>query len=509
MQIEQIKTNELDDYTNNPRHNDDAVEYVANSIKEFGFKNPILIDEDNVIIAGHTRKKAAMQLGLKTVPVIRVKDLTDDQIKAFRIADNKVAEFSTWDINLLNTEIEMIELDMDQFGINDIDVDMFTGLEDDEDETEAEAEAEEDDFDTEPPKEPTAKRGDIYQLGNHRLLCGDSTNEDDVKKLMNGRKAELVFTDPPYGMMKEKDGVLNDNLKNDAFIDFNKQWIALSLLYATDNASWYCWGSDESIMDIYSKIIKPRINAGELYFRNVITWAKGNGIGMSSELMRCYAEESEKCLFVMKGQKEFDDNSYNYPEVYEPIRKYLVQEADKVGIKGVKDLEAITGTQMYSHWFTKSQWTLIPKKYYQTLQAHANGKAFTKPYKELSKQYEEAKYSDDNPEFAFKKNRGYFNNTHDNMTDVWRFQRTSIKEREDTGEHATPKPIELCARGIKSSSRQNGNVLDLFGGSGSTLIACEQLQRNCYMIELDPRYVDVIIERWEKLTGQKAIKEEI
>ena len=186
MNIVELKVSELIEYENNPRHNDEAVDYVANSIKEFGFKVPIVIDKNNTIIAGHTRVKASKKLGLETVPCIVADDLTEEQVKAFRLADNKVGELTEWDFAKLEAELEEIEnIDMTEFSFN---FDM----------PEMEAEIEEDDFKAEPPAEPKTKVGDIYQLGNHRVMCGDSTSREDIKKLLDGAIADMVFTHPPY-----------------------------------------------------------------------------------------------------------------------------------------------------------------------------------------------------------------------------------------------------------------------------------------------------------------------
>src|SRR5699024_5370221 len=193
MNITNMKISELKEYENNPRLiNEEAIDRVAASIKEFGFKVPIIVDGDNIIVAGHTRKLAARSLGMEEVPVIIADDLTEEQIKAFRLADNKVAEFSDWDDDLLMAELDDIEIDMEEFGFEDEEV-----IE----------EAEEDDFEVELPEEPESKLGQVYQLGRHRLMCGDSTNRDDVATLMNEEKADMVFTDPQcnvyYGAVKE------------------------------------------------------------------------------------------------------------------------------------------------------------------------------------------------------------------------------------------------------------------------------------------------------------------
>ena len=480
MEIINKKLTEIKPYEKNPRRNDEAVEYVANSIKEFGFKVPIVIDKDGTIVAGHTRYKASKKLGLKEVPCIVADDLNEEQIKAFRLADNKVGEIAEWDFGLLDDELnDILDIDMGEFG--------FEPLEDEAEEQEIiEDEVETDNI----PKR--VETGDIWKLGDHYLGCGDSTDFLWLKTLMQGKKADLVFTDPPYGMKKEKDGVANDNLNYDDLLEFNKRWIPLTFDLLKDNGSWYCWGIDEPLMDVYTHILKPKMKKNEITFRNLITWDKGNGQGQLSSEFRMFATADEKCLFVMCGVQGFNNNSDNYFEKWEPIRTYLEAEARKVGLNN-KKLKEICGVEMYGHWFTKSQWCLIPEEHYLKLQNYFKNEygAFKKEYDELKKEY--------------YKTRAYFDNTHDNMNNVWHFARTTGEERELAGGHATPKPIALCARAIKSSSRENEFVLDVFGGSGSTLIACEQLNRVCYVNELDSHWCDVIINRWEKLTGKKAI----
>ena len=478
MNIVQMKVADVIPYEKNPRKNDDAVKYVMESIKEFGFKVPIVVDADNVIIAGHTRLKAAKKLKMEEVPCIVADDLTDEQIQAFRLADNKVAEKAEWDFDLLAEEME----DLLNF---DIDMTLF-GFE--LDEPEEELEAQEDDFEAELPEEPKAKPGDIYQLGNHRLMCGDSTSVTDIDALMNGRKADLVFTDPPYGMKKENEGVANDNLNFDDLLEFNRQWIPLTFDALKDNGSWYCWGIDEPLMDIYSHILKPMAKDNLITFRNLITWDKGHGQGQLSDGFRSYPIADEKCLFVMCGVQGFNNNADNYYEAWEPIRKYLEDSKNAMGWND-KDIDNITGvTTVSRHCFKKSQWVFPTEENYKKLQAAAQGDAFKREYDEIKREWYET--------------RAYFNNVHDNMNNVWHFDRAGKDERVG---HATPKPIALCGRAIKSSSREDEIVLDVFGGSGSTMIACEQLNRTCYTMELEPKWVDVIIARWEQFTGQKAV----
>ena len=488
LKIEYLPVDALKPYEKNARkHTDADVQNIVASIEEFQFDDPIGIwGEDNLIVEGHGRLLAAKKLGMETVPCIRLDHLTDEQRRAYALAHNKTAEMSEWDFDILPEELDNIfDIDMTQFGF-DISTD------------DGQIEITEDEP-PEPPAEPKSKLGDLYQLGEHRLVCGDSTDPAVIDRLMDGVKADMVFTDPPYGMKKENEGVLNDNLNFDDLLDFNRQWIPLTFGALKDNGSWYCWGIDEPLMDIYSNILKPMQKENKITFRNLITWDKGDaGAGgvsfMGKDGLRSYPVGSEKCLFVMCGVQGFNNNQDNYFEGWEPVRQYLVGEAEKVGLTPQK-LKEICGVGMWSHWFGKSQFAFITEEHYKELQDYYSKKeydAFKKEYDELKKEY----YS----------TRAYFDNTHDTMTDVWAMGRISHEEKMQAGGHATPKPIALCSRAIKSSSREGEIVLDVFGGSGSTLIACEQLNRKCYMCELDPKYVDVIIKRWENFTGRKAEK---
>lgn len=491
LKIEYVDISNIKPYKKNPRKNEDAIPYVMESIKQFGFKNPVILDKDNVIVAGHTRIESAKRLGITEIPCIYADDLTDEQIRAFRLADNKVGEIAEWDIDLLDTELDdILNIDMSDFGF-DLD------LEDEEEQEIIEDEV------PEVPEEPKAKLGDIYQLGNHRLMCGDSTKEEDVAKLMNGVKADMVFTDPPYGMKKENDGVANDNLNYDDLLEFNKKWIPITFNNLKDNGSWYCWGIDEPLMDIYSNILKPMQKENKITFRNLITWDKGNGQGQLASEFRMYPIADEKCLFVMCGVQGFNTNQDNYFEEWEPVRSYLEKEIKKIGESDQKIANALgyKDGRTVNHWWSKSQWSFPTEENFKALQEYAKSKGISifENVNGIKAEYEKRKAE-------YYSTRAYFNNTHDNMNNVWHFSKTSGEERESAGGHATPKPIALCTRAIKSSSRENENVLDVFGGSGSTLIACEQNNRNCYVMELEPKWVDVIIQRWENFTGEKAIK---
>ena len=486
LKIEYLTTDELIPYANNPRNNDEAVDYVANSIKEFGFKVPCVIDNEKNVVCGHTRLKAAKKLGIKEVPCIIADDLTEEQIDAFRLADNKTSEIATWDFEKLEIELESINsIDMSEFGF-DIDLDEEEPTEIVEDEIPEEVET-------------RCKLGDIWQLGEHFLICGDSTDPAVIDRLMDGVKADLVFTDPPYGMKKENEGVLNDNLNFDDLLDFNRQWIPLTFGALKDNGSWYCWGIDEPLMDIYSNILKPMAKENKITFRNLITWDKGNGQGQLAEDFRMYPIADEKCLFVMCGEQDmrFKRNLEEFNEMFEPIRKWFENERKKSGLS-VEQISKIDSTRC-SHYWAKVQFEFPTKEAYCKIQTYCVNNsinAFGKEYEEIKKEYEEIKKE-------FYKNRAYFDNTHDNQNNVWHFDRAGKDEREHTGGHATPKPIALCSRAIKSSSREGEIVLDVFGGSGSTLIACEQLNRKCFMCELDEKYVSVIVNRYLNFTGKK------
>lgn len=386
MQIVNKNINEIKEYENNPRNNDNAVEYVAKSIKEFGFKVPIVIDKENVIIAGHTRYKASKLLGITDIPCIIADDLTEEQIKAFRLVDNKSAEFATWDMDLLNIELESITyLDMELFDFN-IDKDL--------------KDVSDDDYEIKLPEEPKSKTGDIYRLGNHYLMCGDSTNSSDVSKLMQSELADLIVTDPPYnvnyeGKTEDNLKIMNDNMKNSEFYDF------LKLTY--DN--------------LYANIKE----GGSIYV---------------------FHADTEGLNF----RKAFQESGFKLAECLIWVKNTFVM-----------------GRQDY-------QWQHEPILY------------------------------------GWKLGAGHYFIDDRTLSTVLEFDKPSRN-----AEHPTMKPIELIAYLIKNSSKKHDKVLDLFGGSGSTLIACEQLERQIYMMEKDPKYCDVIIDRWEKFTNKKAelINEEI
>ena len=385
MQIINVDITSIKPYANNPRNNANAIDAVANSIKEFGLKQPIVIDKDYEIIAGHTRLKAAQKLGLSEVPCILADDLLDEQIRAYRLADNKTHELSEWDLELLDVELDgIIDIDMSDFGFE-----LDLGNE----ELPITDEVVEDDFDGEMPIEPQSKRGDVYQLGRHRLMCGDSSDADDVANLMSGDKADLCFTDPPYGVDYDggivHSGKINVHHKRDKLINDNIDIYpsVFEILSKVCEGACYIWFSGQKGASVY-------INAEKFgVIHSLIVWVK-SGQGYAA-LNANYKPKHETCLY------------------WKPKGKTL---------KFVGDSSECT---------------------------------------------------------------------------VWE----CTKERANKL-HPTQKPIELAWRAIKNHDAEK--VLDLFGGSGSTLIACEQLNRICYMMELDPKYCDVIISRWEQFTGKEA-----
>ena len=387
MDVVLKKLTDITPYEKNPRKNDEAVKYVAESIKQFGFKVPIVIDRNGVIVAGHTRYKAAKKLSMDEVPCIVADDLTDEQIKAFRLADNKVAEKAEWDFYLLAEELnDLFDFDMTAFGF-------------DEEGEELPVEVVEDDFEIEPPEEPKAKRGDIYKLGEHRLMCGDSTSIEDVERLMGGDKASMGFTDPPwnvnYGAVKDGNAqgykprtILNDFMGTEDFKEFmNKAFASLNFAMM-DGAMTYVVMSAQEWGNMMLTLAQ-----NNYHWSSTIIWNKDS---------------------LVLSRKD-------YHTKYEPI------------------------------WYGWKEGTrLCP--------------------------LEDRKQSD-----------------------VWDIPRPKKSE-----EHPTMKPVELVARAITNSSKRGDIVIDLFGGSGTTLIASEQTGRCCRMMELDPKYVDVIVNRWEQHTGMKA-----
>lgn len=371
-----VELSSLIPYVNNSRtHSDEQVAQIAASIKEFGFTNPVLIDGDGGIIAGHGRVMAARKLNLNEVPCIVLSHLSEAQKKAYIIADNQLPLNAGWDLDMLRVEIENLQemdFDLDLLGFDDdmmdslLDVQMEEGLTD-EDEV------------PEPPEKPVSVLGDIWQLGDHRLMCGDSTSIDAVDKLMGGDKVHMIFTDPPYnvafnGRSGKHDVIKNDNLSDVEFTSFIDD--VIQTIKTINPSVYYIWCN----WDFYGVL------QGKLDYKSCIVWAK-NVFGMGNG----YRHQHEFCLF--------------------------------------------------------------------------NGK--------IDEQIK-------------------------NESDLW------SEKKDSRYVHPTQKPVGLSVRAFGNHIKLT-NVLDLFGGSGSTLIGAEQTRRKAFLMELDEKYVDVIIKRWQDFTGKKAV----
>ena len=357
---------------------------------------------------------------------------------------------------------------------------------------------EEDAFDV--PDTSEIQRGDLFQLGNHRLLCGDSTTPEDVARLMGGTTASLIHADPPYGMNK---GFDNDNLHDGNLDQFHMSWWEAFRPHIDDNASAYIWGNSADLSRLWHT--GGLKNSERLTLRNEIVWDKGGG-GMSvkTEAGRMF-QSSERCLFFMLGEQGFNNNADNYWEGWEGIRSALAADVAKTGWTA-DDIHRITGVGMFGHWFTKSQWEFIPEHHYNALQAAAKDDAFKRDHDDLKRDHDDLKRE-------FYATRAYFDNSHEAMTDVWlyapigdvwKFPRVKGADRHD---HATPKPVLMIIRAVKSSCESGGLIVDPFSGTGTTLMASEYADRSCYAMEIEPRYCDVAIKRWEDYTGEKAVKD--
>jgi DNA modification methylase len=379
MKIEIADINSIKPYENNPRKlSDKAIETVAMSLKEYGFRQPIVVDKNRIIVVGHTRFRASKKLGFKEVPITIADNLTPEQINGYRIADNRTSEESEWDNELLKMELK--ELDLKDFNLeltgfnedqlNDLLFDEKQGLTDE-------------DAVPETPEEPITKLGDIWKLGNHRLMCGDSTKEDDVKKLINNNKIDLIYTDPPYGINEQGD----------------------------------------------------RSNRGGL--------TEGNNL------------------------KDFKDDTIQYA-----VDSYVLCEDI---IKAPR--QVWWGGNYYCHYLPLSNnWFVWDKRV-----------------------EEKQKDTQSDCELAWVKSKW-------SSVRIFRHLWKGMMKGSEHGQkrvHPTQKPVALAEWSF-DYFREFDSVLDLFGGSGSTLIASEKKNKKCYMMEFEPHYVDVIIKRWEQFTGLKA-----
>ena len=413
MQIEMRPIDSLTPYADNAKvHDAKQIANVANSIRRFSWQQPIVVDDNGVVVIGHCRLLAAKKLKLKEVPVTVASGLTEDEIRELRIAYNKSNE-SPWDFNLLRKDMD--GLDFDGFDFE------WDGL----GEEYEEKEVTEDDFtEDDIPEEPTARQGDIYQLGQHRLMCGDSTSIGDVEALMGGFKADLFLTDPPYnvdyqGGTKDALKIMNDSMEDGAFRAFLTDAFINADLVMRPGAAYYIWHADSEGFNF-----RLAVRNANWKLRQTLIWVK-NALVLGRQ---DYQWKHEPCLYGWKeGTHYFTDD-----------RTETTVIDDKIDLKKLKKEELLA---------------LLEKM-----------------------------LGDKVPTTVLYEDKPLINDIHPTM-----------------------KPIRLMGRLIKNSTRPGQNVLDLFGGSGSTMMACEQLERACYTMELDPRYVDAMINRWEKFTGEKAV----
>ena len=385
LTIEYLPIGDLKAYERNAKlHPVEQIQQIKTSIQEFGFDDPVAVWNDNEIIEGHGRLIAAKELGYTEIPVIRLDSLTDEQRKAYMLVHNKLTMDTGFDLELLNIELGSInDIDMTEFGFE------FEMFSDDS------SKVVEDDYNEELPKEPMSKLGDIYQLGRHRLMCGDSTDAEQVKVLTNGELVDMLLTDPPYnvayeGKTKDKLKIKNDNMEDTAFRQFLCSAFSAANEVMKAGAVYYIWHSDSEGYNF-----RGACHDIGWQVREVLIWNKNSMVLGRQD----YQWKHEPCLYGWKD--------------------------------GASHLWASD----------RKQTTVID---------------FNKP----------------------------------NKSDI----------------HPTMKPVGLFAYQIQNNTKGGDIVLDLFNGSGTTIIACEQNGRKAYCMELDPKYVDAAIDRWEKFTGQKAVK---
>lgn len=447
MNIELVNIDEIKPYENNPRLNDKAVEKVAASIKEFGFNSPIIVDSENTIINGHTRYKAAQMLEHTNVPIIKLTGLSEAQIKAYRIADNKTAEYSEWDFEKLIGEMQ--ELTAEDYSLNMTGFDEIEALKIIEDISEFDDLMPEHDINIEEELEklenevPTVKRGQVWKLGKHYLMCGDSTSNDDVRKLMSASgkdvKADMVWTDPPYNVAYEDSkgrSIKNDNMESAKFKEFLDSVFENYNKFTKDNCPFYvCYASREHIN------FETAMNDNNIDVRTQIIWVKN----VATFGFAQYKWKHEPILYGAKrsGKITFFGDRKN-TTVWEN------KNPESFAIENVNDKKVIKIAGDGVEYF------------------------ITVP-------------SIENIEIDSVNN-----------TTVWKVP------RESNYVHPNQKPLQLIMKAIHNSSLPGNTLLELFAGSGSTMMAAEQMNRISYNMELDPIYAQVIINRYEEATGLKA-----
>jgi len=412
MQVIDLEISNLRPYEKNARrHPQKQIDVLAKNIERFGFTTPVLVSEDNEVIAGHGRLLALKQLGRTEVPCVRMEGLTKEEIKALRLADNQIASMGEWDMGLVIEELRGLDEGMQE--LTGFDLDILKDLE-------------EDDFDAQKEyikadEEGVAiKEGDMFSLGLHRLICGDSTKIENYQKLFEGGVlARMVFTDPPYNVdysydwrsslhkgKKVKHHFFSDKKTDKEYFEFLRDCFTNAYTFTEEDASYYCWYADK-----FHETVRKALEEAGWRFSQVIHWLKNYPV---LSLGQNYHRTNEPCI----------------------------------------------------HGWKKGKKPYINKRLTGSFRDVVNWEEFQA------------------------------------MMNVWYEERDKITSYK----HPTQKPIKLAERAIRKSSENGDIVLEMFGGSGSTLIACEQMERKCYAIELDPIYCQVIINRYEQYTGTKAQK---
>ena len=440
MKVEMRNIDEVKAYEQNPRVNDSAVEAVARSIREFGFRQPIVVDADGVIVVGHTRWKAAKALGLPEVPVHVAKDLSPEKARAYRIADNKVADLAEWDYDLLPIELSDLrgmDVDLDLLGFSSEELEKILG---------ADIHGNEGltgpDAIPEPPDEPVTQPGDLWALGDHRLLCGDAGKTEDVDRLLDGATIHLINMDPPYNVRVEP-------RSNNAIAAGLSSFGSADAVAASDARGMHHQGfdlaRDKSKSAPTHRKMRPKDRPLENDFISDEDFAR---------LLRAWFGQ---CARVMEPGRSFYiwggyANCSNYPAALKECGLYFSQ-----AIIWVKEHPVLTRKDFMGN----HEWC-----FYGWREGAAH----------------------------------WFNPEIHNATDVWSVKKVNPQSMV----HLTEKPVELAVRAMTYSSRPGENVIDLFGGSGSTLIGAEKTGRCAFLMELDAPYCDVIVRRWEEFTGRKA-----
>ncbi|MCK6486643.1 MAG: ParB N-terminal domain-containing protein [Phycisphaerae bacterium] len=436
MKIELRPLAEIKPYEKNPRINDGAVDAVAASIREFGFRQPIVVDNEGVIVVGHTRWKAAQKLGLEKAPVHVAKDLTPEQAKAYRIADNKSADLASWDLNLLPIELRdlqamNIDLELLGFSADELGELLDPGVK--------EGECDPDHV-PEPPDEAVTQPGDLWLLGNHRLVCGDSASEADVDRLLDGATIHVVNTDPPYNVKVEprSNNAIAAGLSSFPSTEAARQGGGLMHHQGFDIARQGRKKATTRKMRAKDRPLTNDFVSDDEFDRLLHAW-----FGNIARVLL-----PGRAAYIWGGYA----NCANYPPVLKAVGLYFSQ-----AIIWVKEHPVLTRKDFMGN----HEWC-----FYNWKEGAAH--VFLGP---------------------------------NNATDVW-----SVKKVNPNAMiHLTEKPVELAVRAIQYSSRAGENVLDLFGGSGSTLIAAEQTGRRAFLMELDPLYCDVIVDRYQRFTGKQAV----